>query len=1007
MDPKNAYSCRVSKSCRAVTLKMVVVAVFVVSCCARRGYVVPAKHLRQQTRLYSPLHTRVEKRRGANVAAMRGNSSTGRLTDRGEAICRTMFSLRRASLPFVAVVTHSYTHTACWLHDETTQTKNYARVVASVLIVQPRPEIRKTLNNEECRALTSCQITVEKYQRPTGIQTLKSKAGICDTQCACIKQVVYRKSFQPTCYSIQSCQITVEKYQRPTGIQTLKSKAGICDTQCACIKQVVYRKSFQPTCYSIQSCQITVEKYQRPTGIQTLKSKAGICDTQCACIKQVVYRKSFQTTCYSIQSCQITVEKYQRLTGIQTQIESGDMRHSVCAYKTSCISQVFPDNVLFYTELPDNSREVSAPHWYSDTEAGQLVCKYGSREAATAYLDHVTPASQSRTTRVPLPGLQISTEARPECVGKQRHNTNEPTLAESRSCCGIPHYPTTITTMKTFPVTSSRALVSFCKKHVASLMSWSSQETHGTLSDVAPVFSRAFDALPEHAITLEEESGKPLAAIRTRTAKPRVAAGVFLHVTPPEMDVPTRHTSTTYGYFSSKGPAVAERLACSLPTKANRVQSQAGSLPDFRTGELWWTMPLIEVGFLRDLPFSPPFHPGTAPYSLQSSSPVLKTGTSSASCWLQRWRRDILIACFLMQKLFTAHDFEAPLCLPHKGLGLLTDLTAIAWKSSSACLSPTLKAVYHYRHIRQGIQNMFYNRTHDLPTWITYDSAGMKGVRETEDHRENQPINGIVRHDSHLRKSGDPGRGYHRRPKTPFACNMSSMMEIGIENGQSSNLRHSKSQRAHLAHTHYAILAGDHHLSIHHPSAISEANDHDLDSMTLNYIGKPNANVFLLNKSAFRGMLKDYIAPNLTVSSKDVCSFLTSMKQNFINQLTEEIEKHGPLKYNIWLECNYTKPEPLDEGINKRSFKTSNVPLYNIYDTEEFQPASRTLHCLILAVADFPSAGHFSRCTSSIARNSATHSFINSNSPSGPETRCNIYRLGRDHLEVSMHPESR
>ncbi|KAJ8883133.1 hypothetical protein PR048_014973 [Dryococelus australis] len=38
------------------------------------------------------------------------------------------------------------------------------------------------------------------------------------------------------------------------------------------------------------------------------------------------------------------------------------------------------------------------------------------------------------------------------------------------------------------------------------------------------------------------------------------------------------------------------------------------------------------------------------------------------------------------------------------------------------------------------------------------------------------------------------------------------------------------------------------------------------------------------------------------------------------------------------------------------------------------QPVSRTLHCLILAVADFPSAGHFSRCSSPITRNSATHS---------------------------------
>ncbi|KAJ8869328.1 hypothetical protein PR048_030903 [Dryococelus australis] len=41
-------------------------------------------------------------------------------------------------------------------------------------------------------------------------------------------------------------------------------------------------------------------------------------------------------------------------------------------------------------------------------------------------------------------------------------------------------------------------------------------------------------------------------------------------------------------------------------------------------------------------------------------------------------------------------------------------------------------------------------------------------------------------------------------------------------------------------------------------------------------------------------------------------------------------------------------------------------------------PASRTLHCLILAVADFPSAGRFYRCSSSIALNSATHSLNSS-----------------------------
>ncbi|KAJ8876600.1 hypothetical protein PR048_021045 [Dryococelus australis] len=53
------------------------------------------------------------------------------------------------------------------------------------------------------------------------------------------------------------------------------------------------------------------------------------------------------------------------------------------------------------------------------------------------------------------------------------------------------------------------------------------------------------------------------------------------------------------------------------------------------------------------------------------------------------------------------------------------------------------------------------------------------------------------------------------------------------------------------------------------------------------------------------------------------------------------------------------------------------------------QPASRTLHCLILAVADFPSAGHFSRRSSSSYRNSATHPFNNCNL----EARRFIYTL--------------
>ncbi|KAJ8865768.1 hypothetical protein PR048_033290 [Dryococelus australis] len=53
-----------------------------------------------------------------------------------------------------------------------------------------------------------------------------------------------------------------------------------------------------------------------------------------------------------------------------------------------------------------------------------------------------------------------------------------------------------------------------------------------------------------------------------------------------------------------EGVAVAERLACSLPTKANPVQSPAGSLPDFRMWGSCQTMPLVG-GFSRGTPVSP------------------------------------------------------------------------------------------------------------------------------------------------------------------------------------------------------------------------------------------------------------------------------------------------------------------------------------------------------------------------------------------------------------------
>ncbi|KAJ8871030.1 hypothetical protein PR048_027333 [Dryococelus australis] len=58
-----------------------------------------------------------------------------------------------------------------------------------------------------------------------------------------------------------------------------------------------------------------------------------------------------------------------------------------------------------------------------------------------------------------------------------------------------------------------------------------------------------------------------------------------------------------------------------------------------------------------------------------------------------------------------------------------------------------------------------------------------EGAEETGDPRENPPTNGIVRHDSHLRKSGDPG-GIEPAPFIkPCSRNDPNLDECTLKNG--------------------------------------------------------------------------------------------------------------------------------------------------------------------------------------------------------------------------------
>ncbi|KAJ8872517.1 hypothetical protein PR048_026123 [Dryococelus australis] len=80
----------------------------------------------------------------------------------------------------------------------------------------------------------------------------------------------------------------------------------------------------------------------------------------------------------------------------------------------------------------------------------------------------------------------------------------------------------------------------------------------------------------------------------------------------------------------NEGATVAERVARSPPTKANRVQSPAGS-PDFRKWESCRKMTLVG-GFSQGSPVSPiPPASGAAPCSLQSLSSALKNSLLSAA----------------------------------------------------------------------------------------------------------------------------------------------------------------------------------------------------------------------------------------------------------------------------------------------------------------------------------------------------------------------------------------
>ncbi|KAJ8871755.1 hypothetical protein PR048_028092 [Dryococelus australis] len=136
----------------------------------------------------------------------------------------------------------------------------------------------------------------------------------------------------------------------------------------------------------------------------------------------------------------------------------------------------------------------------------------------------------------------------------------------------------------------------------------------------------AIPALPGEVAVAFADEGAEVA--RTRSDG---APGVSGAVADGEVGeiLPEESPSTALNYV---GATVAERLACSSPTKAIRAQSPAGShwifACGYRARQCRWS-----AGFLWDLTFPPPFHSDAVPYSPLSPSKGLSTEfTSTTPC---------------------------------------------------------------------------------------------------------------------------------------------------------------------------------------------------------------------------------------------------------------------------------------------------------------------------------------------------------------------------------------
>ncbi|KAJ8866933.1 hypothetical protein PR048_032795 [Dryococelus australis] len=248
--------------------------------------------------------------------------------------------------------------------------------------------------------------------------------------------------------------------------------------------------------------------------------------------------------------------------------------------------------------------------------------------------------------------------------------------------------------------------------------------------------------------------------------------------------------------------------------------------------------------------------------------------------------------------------------------------------------------------------------------------------RQTQvaDPRENPVTSSDVRHDSHVRKSGEQGRTQFAQVGAKGCVDATvdaSVVSLGsgrvkrCTGIRSENLE-TKPIRPHpLQCTFYGSLALRDPLGQYSETARVSVKIHAAD-------GRNNVHT----SRSYAGLSKALVLPRTAYRQGNARSVLLQLL-------------HAP-----------NEPTDADLPVNERAVLNFILGCLQLF-LSPAKPASRMLHCLIPAVADSLSAGHWSP---SIARNSAIDSFVHNNSTSGPEACGDIYMARRDIWKIRRTP---